>query len=118
MPHGMEKIDGRKLKKEVQEQIRYQAIRLRKAGKKYREIEEVLSVSQTIICTWYKKYEREGKKGIKARKREHKLGKFRTLNSDQGKKLKKLIQNKCPAQLKLPFALWTRIAIQQLIRQL
>ena len=40
----MEKQDGRKLKKEVQEQIRYQAIRLRKAGKKYKEIEGILGV--------------------------------------------------------------------------
>lgn len=78
----MEKIDGGKLKKEVQEQIRYQAIRLRKAGKKYREIEEVLSVSRTTICTWYKKYEREGKKGIKTKKRGRKPGEFRTLNSE------------------------------------
>lgn len=118
MLHGMEKIDGRKLKQEVQEQIRYQAIRLRKAGKKYREIEEVLAVSRTTICTWYKKYERKGKKGIKTKKRGRKLGEFRTLNSDQEKQLKKLIQDKCPDQLKLPFALWTRIAVQQLIRQL
>jgi len=118
MPRGMEKIDGRKLKKEVQEQIRYQAIRLRKAGKKYREIEEVLSVSRTTICTWYKKYEREGKKSIKTQKRGRKIGEFRTLNMDQEKHLKKLIQDKCPDQLKLPFALWTRIAVQQLIRQL
>lgn len=118
MPHGMEKIDGRKLKQEVQEQIRYQAIRLRKAGKKYREIEEVLAVSRTTICTWYKKYERGGKKGIKTKKRGRKLGEFRTLNADQEKQLKKLIQDKCPDQLKLPFALWTRIAVQQLIRQL
>jgi len=118
MPHGMDKIDGRKLKKEVQEQIRYQAIRLRKAGKKYKEIEKVLSVARTTICTWYKKYEREGKKGIKTKKRGRKLGEFRTLNSDQEKQLKKLIQDKCPDQLKLSFALWTRIAVQQLIRQL
>ena len=118
MPHGMEKIDGRKLKKEVQEQIRYQAIRLRKAGKKYREIEEVLSVSRTTICTWYKNYERQGKKGIKTKKRGRKLGEFRTLSPDQEKQLRKLIQEKCPDQLKLPFALWTRIAVQQLIRQL
>jgi len=29
-----------------------------------------------------------------------------------------MIQDKCPDQLRLPFALWTRIAVQQLIKQL
>lgn len=114
----MEKQDGRKLKKEVQEQIRYQAIRLRKAGKKYKEIEEILGVSQTTICTWFKTYQKEGKKGIQHKKRGRKLGEFRTLDIEQEKQLKKMIQDKCPDQLKLPFALWTRIAVQQLILQL
>ena len=103
----MEKIDTRKLKPEVQEQIRYQAVRLRKAGRKYKEIEEILGVYRTTICAWYKTYEREGKKGIKAKKRGRKAGSCRTLSADQEKQLKKMIADKCPNQLKLPFALWT-----------
>ena len=114
----MEKIDTRRLKPEVQEQIRFQAIRLRKAGRKYKEIEEILGVCHTTICAWYKKYEREGKKGISAQRRGRKLGSCRTLNPDQEKQIQKLIQDKCPDQLKLPFALWTRIAVQQLVRRL
>jgi transposase len=114
----MEKVDIRRLKAEVQEQIRFQAIRLRKAGRKYKEIEEILGVCHTTVCAWWKKYEREGKKGIRAQKRGRKLGSCRTLNADQEKQIQKLIQDKCPDQLKLPFALWTRIAVQQLIQRL
>jgi len=40
------------------------------------------------------------------------------LNKEQEKKVQKVIRDKCPDQLKLPFALWTRIAVQQLIREL
>lgn len=116
--HSMKKIDTRKLKPEVQQQIRFQAVRLRKAGRKYKEIEEILGVCHTTICAWYKTYEREGKKGIKAKKRGRKVGSCRTLSPDQEKQLKKIIRDKCPDQLKLPFALWTRIAVQQLIKQL
>ncbi|MEJ2589574.1 MAG: winged helix-turn-helix domain-containing protein, partial [Deltaproteobacteria bacterium] len=114
----MEKVDTRTLKAEVQEQLRFQAIRLRKAGRKYKEIEEILGVCHTTICAWYKKYEKKGKQGIRAQKRGRKVGSCRTLNSDQEKQIQKLIQDKCPDQLKLPFALWTRIAVQQLIRRL
>ncbi|MFC1817271.1 helix-turn-helix domain-containing protein, partial [Thermodesulfobacteriota bacterium] len=65
----MKKIDTRTLKPEVQEQIRYQAVRLRKAEKKYKEIGELLGVSYSSVCEWCKAYEREGIKGIKAKKR-------------------------------------------------
>jgi transposase len=114
----MEKVDTRTLKAEVQEQLRFQAIRLRKAGRRYKEIEEILGVCHTTICAWYKKFEREGKKGIQAQKRGRKIGSCRTLGADQEKQIQKLIQDKCPDQLKLPFALWTRLAVQQLIRRL
>ena len=114
----MKKIDTRTLKQEVQEQIRYQAVRLRKRGKKYKEIGEILGVSYSSACEWCKAYEREGIKGIRGKKRGRKVGSCRTLNTDQEKQIRKLIQDKCPDQLKLPFALWTRIAVQQLIKQL
>jgi len=114
----MEKIDTRKLKPEVQEQIRFQAIRLRKAGRKYKEIGEILGVCHTTICAWYKKYEREGKKGIRAQKRGRKVSSCRTLKPEQETQIQELIQDKCPDQLKLPFALWTRKAVQQLVRRL
>jgi uncharacterized protein YerC len=52
MKHSMEKVDTRKLKPEVQEQIRYQAVRLRKAGRKYKEIEQILGVCHTTVCAW------------------------------------------------------------------
>jgi len=40
------------------------------------------------------------------------------LNKEQEKEIQRAIRDKCPDQLKLPFALWTRIAVQQLIREL
>ena len=41
----MEKIDARKLSTDAQQQLRYQAIRLR--GRKYKEIAEIISVQLT-----------------------------------------------------------------------
>ena len=114
----MKKIDTRTLKPEVQEQIRYQAVRLRKTGKTYKEIGEILGVSYSSACEWWKAYEREGIKGIRAIKRGRKVGSCRTLDPEQEKQIQKMIQDKCPDQLKLPFALWTRIAVQQLIQKL
>lgn len=114
----MEKIDARKLATEAQQQLRYQAIRLRKAGRTYKEISEIVGVSLTTVCTWWKKYQKGGTKAIRIKKRGRPLGSCRTLSLDQEEILRKSMRDKCPDQMKLPFALWTRIAVQQLIKQL
>ena len=114
----MEKADARSLKPEVQQQLRNQAIRLRRSGRKYREIAEIIGVHLGTVCKWCKIYEREGIKGVRIKKRGRKLGSHRTMTDEQEKHIQKLIQDKAPDQLKLPFALWTRIAVQQLIKRI
>lgn len=114
----MEKVDARSLKPEVQQQLRNQAIRLRRSRRKYKEIAEMVGVHLGTVCKWCKIYEREGIKGVRIKKRGRKTGSHRTLTNEQEKEIQKLIQDKVPDQLKLPFALWTRVAVQQLIRRL
>ena len=63
-------------------------------------------------------YKSGGKKSLKVKKRGRPPGSCRTLSQEQETELQKAIRDKCPDQLKLPFALWTRIAVQQLIKQL
>lgn len=114
----MKKIDARKLPTEAQQQIRNQAIRLKKAGRTYKEIAEITGVQPTTVCQWYKAYERDGTKAIKIKKRGRPQGSCRTLSTDQEKELQKTIRDKCPDQLKFPFALWTRRAVKQLVKHL
>lgn len=114
----MEKTDTRKLKPEVQQELRKQAIRLRKAGKPYMEIGQILGVHHTNVCKWWKAYEQGGLKAIKNRQRGRPKGSNRTLSADQEIEIQRSMKDHCPDQLKLPFALWTRIAVQQLIKQL
>ena len=113
----MEKIDTRKLKPEVLQQLRNQAIRLRKKGMTYKAISEVIDVHHTTICRWWKAYERQGTKGIRLKTRGRKHGAKRTLNPEQEKELQKIIEDKEPDQLKLPFAFWTRRAVIQIIKK-
>lgn len=114
----MEKRDARKLSTEAQQELRELAIRLRESGKKYKEIAEIVHVQPTTICSWYKTYQREGKKALKIKKRGRPSGTCMTLNDNQSKQIKKTIQDKCPDQMKFPFALWTRKAVQTLIKDL
>ena len=114
----MEKTDTRKLKPEVQQELRKQAIRLRKAGRTYKEIGKIVGVHPTNVCKWWKAYTKEGAKGIKHKQRGRPKGSNRTLSPTQEREIRLSIKDRCPDQLKLPFCLWTRHAVQLLIKQL
>jgi len=114
----MEKRDARKLSTQAQQELREMAIRLKESGKTYKAIAEIVHVQPTTICAWYKAYQRGGKKAIKIKKRGRPSGSCRTLTAVQEHEIQKAIVDKCPDQLKFPFALWTRVAVQQLIREL
>ena len=114
----MENIDNRKLKPEVQEQLRKQVVRLRKSGKGFKEISEIVGIHLTNACKIFKAYEKDGPDAIKAKTRGRKKGSCRTLDPEQEKRLKKAITDSTPDQLKFPFALWTRRAVKELILQL
>ena len=114
----MEKRDARKLSTQAQQELREMAIRLKESGKTYKTIAEIVHVQPTTICAWYKAYQRGGKKAIKIKKRGRPSGSCRTLTAVQEHEIQKAIVDKCPDQLKFPFALWTRVAVQQLIREL
>jgi len=114
----MEKRDARKLSTQAQQELREMAIRLKESGKTYKAIAEIVHVQPTTICAWYKAYQRGGKKAIKIKKRGRPSGSCRTLTAAQENEVQKAIVDKCPDQLKFPFALWTRVAVQQLVKEL
>ena len=59
----MKNDDARTLTTEAQEQVRKQAIRLRKRGETYQEIGEILGVHKHTVWKWWKKYQAEGTAG-------------------------------------------------------
>lgn len=112
----MKKIDARKLTTEAQEQMRVQAIRLHKRGDTYKTIGEIVGVHPNTVWTWWKRYQTEGQKGLKVKKRGRREGEQRSLNASQELEIQKLITDNTPDQLKLTFALWTRQAVQEIIQ--
>lgn len=112
----MKKSDGRKLDDSTRTFLKRRAKELYKTGKSYREIGEVLGLHLNTIARWLNPNRGINATGFKTRGR--KTGEQRTLTNEQETLIMKLIRDKTPEQVKLPFALWTRKAIRDLISRL
>lgn len=108
------KNDTRNLTQKEQDIIREKAVLMVKSGLTQTETATLLGVSRQSVNGWYNNYKANGKKAIKSKKRgnpqEPKLAGY------QAAAIVNIIKDKHPEQLKLPFVLWTREAIQQLIK--
>jgi transposase len=114
----MDEIEITKCSQEVQQQLRDQFIRLRRKGWKLVAISEAMGVCHSTVRNWSRDYRNGGNKALRIKTRGRKEGEKRTLNREQEDQVQKSIRDKCPEQLKLPFALWTRQAVGQLIKRL
>ena len=105
--------DARSLSQEQQELLRRKAVSMVLSGTKQVEVADLLDIARNSVGRWMKRFKLGGQKAIAKRKR----GKAPTpkLNKTQESNICRLIQDKHPEQLKLPFALWTREAVRELI---
>ena len=113
----MKTTDLRTAKIEVKADLRIRAIGMLKKGLTQLEVSKLLGVHKNTINNWNKNYKSEGLQGLKEQKRGHKTGEGRLLSKAQERQVQKWITDKMPDQLKLPFGLWTRKAIKELIKR-
>lgn len=109
--------DARTLPAAAQEEKRRTAIRLRQEGHTFAAIGAVLGVHWATVHGWWQRYETGGLDALRAHRRGRRLGTQRTLTPAQERTVQRLVTDKTPDQLKMPFALWTRAAIGVLIHQ-
>jgi transposase len=114
----MGKIDTLRCSPETQQQLRNQFARLRRKGWKLDAISEAIGVCRSTIANWSGRYTEGGSRALQIKAKGRKKGEKRTLSPEQEKEVQRSIRDKCPEQLKLPFALWTRQAVGQLINRL
>lgn len=107
----MENADSRRLKPEVEQELKKQAIRFHKMGMKQRLVTEILDVYPTNLPEWCRADKKEGANAIRALKRGRRVGPCLNLTIEQEKQIQKTIVDKRPDQVKLTFALWTRTAV-------
>jgi len=108
----MEKTDTRRLPPSAQYELRKQVVRLRQTGRSGREVSEITGLSQEHVSRVWRSFLKDGASVINIRTRGRRLGSKRVLSPEQEKALRNLMIDKTPDQLKFPFALWTRRAVQ------
>jgi transposase len=112
----MKKTDARKMNQDMQYHMRVQVVKLRQRGMKHAEISEIVGIHEKHSSRIYRRYEREGIKGLAKGRRGRRADEQKTLTPDMETAIRKEITDKTPDQLKMPFALWTRKAVAELIR--
>lgn len=114
----MEKIDARKLTSSGRELLRQMVIRLRKqSSMTVKELAQVAGVHVRTVEQWLLRARREGEESLGEKKRGRPAGSCRKLTMADEVWLREQIVEQSPQQMKLPFALWTRPAIQALIQE-
>jgi transposase len=108
--------DARKVGKVAQQEKRKTAFRMREQGHTFKSIGDAVGVHPRTVVRWFAMARTSGKKlVIKGGQAGRVYGAKRRLSSDQESEIRRLIIDKMPDQMKMPFALWTRAAIRELI---
>jgi len=117
MERGMKgRTDFRSFTPEAQEVIRIRAVEAVRAGMMKFKAAEVFGVSRRAVSSWLRAYLQGGEEALKAKPRGRPPGGGK-LKPWQCATIVNLITDRHPDQLKLPFYLWTRQAVCQLIEQ-
>ncbi len=114
----MQYIDARSLPPSAQEALRKRAVAAYlQGGLTQGEVATRFGVSRMIVSTWLKLYRMAGEDALAAHLRGPVKGTGCLLTKKQAETIRRQVIDKCPEQLKLPFYLWTREAVRDLIQR-
>lgn len=111
----MQKQDARRLAPSAQEAIRLRCVNAVADGMTQTEAARTFGVCRQSVNEWVAAHAHGGARALRAKKRGRRPGQGAKLLPWQAAATVRLIQDRCPDQLKLPFVLWTREAVATLI---
>ena len=106
--------DARSLSDDALEALRARAVAMVSGGASQVAAARALGVHKNTVSLWLKAWRQGGERALEAKRRGRRPGEQKRLSLAQERLLQKLITDRCPDQLKLPFALWTREAVRAL----
>lgn len=113
-----ERIDYRKQSPQEVYAVKKTIIQQYKRGLKTSEIQKNTGMCIDIVRKTIRDYKNGGIAAIKPKKEGRPSGSGMKLTAEQSKQIQAMIIDKDPDQLKMPFALWTRKAVKELVKRL
>ncbi len=114
---AVELPDGRCESDDVLESLRLRAVHARGLGYAVADIAAILGVREETVSRWCSRYDRGGQGALPGDRTGRPIGSGRLLNGQQEQSVQQTIETKCPQELAIPSALWTRQAVRELIQQ-
>lgn len=114
----MEKIDGRNLSKEEQKILRIRAVlAVIEEGLTQAEAAKIFKVSEAAMNKWLKLYKRGGLEKLEQDRRGGQKNAVCILSTHQKNAIQHYINTKTPDEFGILYLLWTREALQELVKK-
>ena len=113
----MEYIDLRKVGSEGLKEIRRQVVRLKKMGKKGKEIKELTGVRQNRASEIWTAYQRDSEIFLERKKYGRKAGSHVLLTAEEQDNIRKTVEEKIPEDFGITGKLWTLGRTRQYIQK-
>jgi transposase len=108
--------DARQLSDEVLEALRLRAVHGCELGFTEADVADLLGIARETVSRWWSAYVQQGPDALPGNRTGRPLGTGRTLSDEQARRLQDLIDNNSPEELGIPSPVWSRRAVQDLIR--
>src|SRR3954465_4173468 len=114
---AIELPDGRSESNDVLDALRLRAVHARELGYAVVDIAAILGVREETVSRWCSRYDRGGQEALPGDRTGRPIGSGRPLTTEQEQRIQEAIETKSPQELEITSALWTRQAVQELIKQ-
>src|SRR4051812_25414120 len=114
---AIELPDGRCESNGVLEALRLRAVHARELGYTVIDIAAILGVREETVSRWCSRYDRGGQEALPGDRTGRQFGSGRRLSREQEEGIQQMIETKSPEKLEISSALWTRQAVQELIKR-
>jgi transposase len=114
---AIERPDGRHESDDVLDAFRSRAAHARELGYAVVDIAAILGAREETVSRWCSRYDRGGQEALPGDRTGRPIGSGRLLTGEQEQSIQEAIETKSPEESGISSALWTRQAVQELIKQ-